>query len=672
MNKQADKIFIVAFLLIASLLLHFKEINKFPDRYHAWAQADRYALSVGFIKNGFDFFHPRTNIFNAPFPWSFEKPGTTAITAVDFPIHDFIPALIMKVFRTRAPWCFHLYVLLYSLIGLFFLYLLSNEIFQKKTWSVFVLLFAMTSPVFIRYQSGFLPTIPSLANLFIGLYFYTKYFKYNKIKDFFFTLFFISLAALSRTPFSIFLIALLCVDILSFTKQKEIKTYKIYTYISSAIIITTYFLYNNYLRNTYGSAFLNYPLPAQNFNEWKDLLKETCNTWGLIYFSIWHYIAGILILVIILFLIVKKKNIIINHLQKKLFQFAIISFIGVFAYFTLMIKQFPVHDYYFLDTFYPLCILFLILFLKIILQFDKFKKLSFISMCLFSVLLIYQCFQTHAEEKNDPLDLTLLTKNDFHDSERFLDSLHIPQSAKFLNISVFSPNISFNLMNREGFVILMSNTTKEHLESAIDWNYDYIVIQDRYLITNVIDIYPDIINKIEKICGNGKISVYKKKNNNSINNFYSFFKLDSTKCILMKHISFDTLSDSAWSNINIINQKKKVGITTKKNECGRTLKLDRFDTLKLKNKLLLVNAKIFALDSLKDAKIILSIETENQTIYYQNFKINNYKKNIKEWIPVQFIFTALPESQKPSRLNLYIWNAGRNTFYYTDLSACFY
>jgi|GEM_PF-7094616 len=140
----------------------------------------------------------------------------------------------------------------------------------------------------------------------------------------------------------------------------------------------------------------------------------------------------------------------------------------------------------------------------------------------------------------------------------------------------------------------------------------------------------------------------------------------------MKHISFDTLSDSAWSNINIINQKKKVGITTKKNEFGITLKLDRFDTLKLKNKLLLVNAKIFALDSLKDAKIILSIETENQTIYYQNFKINNYKKNIKEWIPVQFIFTALPESQKPSRLNLYIWNAGRNTFYYTDLSACFY
>ncbi len=90
-------------LIILSVVFHKNTINEFPSHIHAWSQADRYALSLGFLNNGFDFFHPQTYNLNVQFPASKTLAVEEGITAVDFPIHEFIIAVLMKLLHTTEP-----------------------------------------------------------------------------------------------------------------------------------------------------------------------------------------------------------------------------------------------------------------------------------------------------------------------------------------------------------------------------------------------------------------------------------------------------------------------------------------------------------------------------------------------------------------------------------------
>ena len=100
-------------------------MDEFPKFIHGWAQSDRYALAQGFINNGFNLFKPETLVYNHQFPTNWLRPSNSTITAVDFPIHEYMVAIIMTIVNSTAPLVFRLYTLLYSFVGLFFLYKLS-------------------------------------------------------------------------------------------------------------------------------------------------------------------------------------------------------------------------------------------------------------------------------------------------------------------------------------------------------------------------------------------------------------------------------------------------------------------------------------------------------------------------------------------------------------------
>jgi hypothetical protein len=181
-------------------------------------------------------------------------PADESITAVDFPVHDYIPAIFMNLSNNNSPWLFRLYILLYSFVGLFFLFrlsqLLTNDIFK----STFIILFAATSPVYVYYQSGFLPTIPSLSNAIIGIYFFTLHLKSQKNKHFNLSILFVTLAALSRTTFVIPLIAIFGFEFIRVLQRKTQIKAKIIPVLISVSVILIYFFYNNYLRKEYGST----------------------------------------------------------------------------------------------------------------------------------------------------------------------------------------------------------------------------------------------------------------------------------------------------------------------------------------------------------------------------------------------------------------------------------
>src|SRR5438067_11466151 len=89
----------VLFFFVAGVLSFYffhKRITLFPSFHHSWSQSDRYALAIGFLRNGLDFFHPQT----------FNLITTNGITQVDFPIHDYLVALMMKLTGVHQPFIF--------------------------------------------------------------------------------------------------------------------------------------------------------------------------------------------------------------------------------------------------------------------------------------------------------------------------------------------------------------------------------------------------------------------------------------------------------------------------------------------------------------------------------------------------------------------------------------
>jgi RsiW-degrading membrane proteinase PrsW (M82 family) len=138
---------------------------------------------------------------------------------------------------------------------------LSYAITKDYIKSIFVVIFTATSPVYVYYQVGFLPTIPSLSNAITGIYFYYRYLKKNKNKHFIISMLFLTLAALSRTTVAIPLIAVLGIELIRLIKKGINLLPKLFPVSISILSLLSYLFYNGYLRETYGSIFLNHILP---------------------------------------------------------------------------------------------------------------------------------------------------------------------------------------------------------------------------------------------------------------------------------------------------------------------------------------------------------------------------------------------------------------------------
>ena len=228
-------------------------MDEYPTHIHAWAEQDHYALALGFINNGFDLFHPETMIYNKQFPGWWQEPSATTITSADFPIHEYIVALLMKLFGTTSPWVFRLWTLLWAVIGLLFVYRIAFLVTKKFTKSLFVTFVALCSPVFVYYSNGFLPSIPALSMGIIGLWFYLRYYEDQKRRHFHLGIAFLTIAMLMRTTFAIELIAVLCFELLRVIRKESTLPDKLPSILISAALFLAYFLWNRHLRNLHGN-----------------------------------------------------------------------------------------------------------------------------------------------------------------------------------------------------------------------------------------------------------------------------------------------------------------------------------------------------------------------------------------------------------------------------------
>ncbi|MCX6290595.1 MAG: glycosyltransferase family 39 protein, partial [Bacteroidetes bacterium] len=447
----SEPVLFFSILSALSIFLFKDSITLFPSFIHAWTQSDRYALALGFLRNGFDFFHPQTfNLFTAH-----------GITQVDFPIHEYLVACLMKISGTTAPVVFRLYTLLYGLTGLFFLFKLTRSNGGSFFRGLFVSVFMMTCPVFTYYLDGFLPSIPSFSNVIIGYYFFFRYKKEQRPADFALAILFLALAALARMPFFIFLFAVFCQQVLESLHLKKINRHEAIVFLIGFGIWFAYLFYNLHLASQYGSQFLLTILPAKNFHEFKEILKDIRDNWKLEYFSWLQYLA---LLTLIFFIFVRSwKKISSQH--KPMTLQILISGTGVLIYFLCMSTQFPEHDYYVIDSLYPVIALILVHAIQNIPANSRFSKIALpatgtVLLCVFvmsSSGIMKKRYTFHE------WDRTEITRQNFTGTEQFLDSIGIPKTAKMLVLDAYTTNMPLILMNRMGYALLW--TTKENIDT---------------------------------------------------------------------------------------------------------------------------------------------------------------------------------------------------------------
>lgn len=670
MKPVTDKIIFFVAIIGLSIFLQGKYIAEFPSYMHGWAQSDRYALSIGFTENGMDFFHPTTGFLN-PTPKESNVIREEGITAVDFPIHEYMVAVIMKITGNTSPVVFRSYTLFISIVGMYFLFLLIKKVTGNSVLAIISSLFLYISPSLIYYSAGFIPTIPSLSFAIIAYYFYFSYLKDRNQKHFLYAILFLTISILVRKPFVIFLVSIIMHEVFMAWKKRKANFKKIIVVCISLGTIIGYQLYNQYLNNKYGSIFLGEVMPPNNWSDIKSVLFSVWDLWIVDYFSLFQYLF--IFTLIIIFSIQKIfMNPKLSFFQKNLLLQGSIAFAGALLYAFIMLRQFAVHDYYCLDSlFLPIVILTVFLLSAI----NWKNKTLFPSIMIFFVILFYTGIMQVTKSQQWRYDAGLWDQieasvQDFKDADILLDDLEVPKNAKMLVLDINTSNIALLLMERKGFSVI--HTTQENIIKSLNWTYDYIAIQDRNVISGIVRQYPDIVNQIERIGGNGKISIYKKEKSDHNKTILEFLQLENQDPVLSSALFGDSTANVIWRHI----QKKTengndVGVISSNDEFAGSVSIEPFKYSK-QNRSVLVSVDFLAIESLKELQIIISSNCGDINQFYETKPIMVSDKDFNSWENRQFLFSLPSFDCENTSLKLYFWNPLAESVLYDNFTVSIY
>ena len=647
MKKIAEYSFIICWILALGYLFQQNYFDEFPKYSNARDQSNSLAISKGYILNNLDFSEPQTYVYNKEtlknesfiLDKNQDQINNTR-TAVHFPVHNYFPALISSTFDFDLIKTIRWYTFIFSLLGAIFLYklirLLTDNFF--KSW--LIITFAITTPVFVYYQSGFLSVIPSLSLAIIGIYMYFNYHSKNKLFFYFLAIACITLASLATYFFLSILLALMSIEIYFVVQKKKLNKFKlIVNTIAFIIIVLSAMLYFRRV-SIYGSVFTD----IQNMHLPKAVKGVNWNFTELLltYFSISQLILfGILVLGFALSYFFHRKGLINLTFIKPFWQFLMFYFAGCFLFLFFLHSQFQTKDHLFLATFYLPIILLLTLFTKHLNFTNKWIRLFYTTSGLAIILIMtVSAFSIQREKRiSGTWDIGTETVYNYEGSAEFLAKHGVKPSDRILVFNSTTPNIPFILMNRTGFAI--EGTNKEDILKALSWRYKYIIYQNQFFIPTIYTAYPEIIQRIEIVATNGRITICKLKENplqeNTLTSFLNFDKMNSVGTYYnnfssadIENWEIDSLYHIHWSkpSSNFMHQDSLYGLNFKTN----SLKLNDA------SRHLMYMSGRFYQDSLANCELVAYISDGENTVYYQSYHVSDFIKKEEEWHFIELVY----------------------------------
>lgn len=156
--------------------------------FYAWRQSDTASIAKNFYETGNSIIYPQI-----------EWRGTTeGYVESEFHLFPYIVSKFYSVFGFHELWG-RLISIIFSLIAIYYLYLLVRRIINEKTalWAAFVY---SILPINLFFSRAFMPESTMLMFSVCGLYYFYLWTTESKMKDYFLALIFISLAVLVKLP----------------------------------------------------------------------------------------------------------------------------------------------------------------------------------------------------------------------------------------------------------------------------------------------------------------------------------------------------------------------------------------------------------------------------------------------------------------------------------------
>jgi len=343
-------------------------------------------------------------------------------------------------------------------------------------------------------------------------------------------------------------------------------------------------------------------------------------------------------------------------------------------YALLMMQQFPDHDYYFLDTFFPVIIIFLVLitasvYNKII--NNTFKLILSFSLCLL-LFLSYSDFKTVFDQRYMKNQWNKMEMNDriyFKGSDVFLDSIGISRDALMLVVNANTTNMPFILMKRKGYA--QFHTHPDSIRKAFEKSVRYAILKNDEMYNEVLLADTSLIKNLEKISENGYISIYKITPNETseLKNFIGFSEKDI----------FKKITSSIETNLNADKIKSVIDTSTlyfskpygghEINYFGLTVELTADDFPKNDSGLQLIYSEVelFGTEDNQQIEFILQVtDATGQSMYFKTFPLKNFiKKN--EWNKASLVF-SVPPMRDGKKARLFLLNTDMKPYYYDDFN----
>lgn len=627
-----------------------------PSHIHSWTQGDRYALAIKFADTGLNLFKPRT----------FNLQTKEGVTAVDLPVHDYVVGVVMKISGSRSPMIFRLYTLLFSILGCWFLFRLAWDVSDSVLKGLVVAIFVFTCPVITYYQAGFIPSATSFSAVLIGYYFYFRYKKSLKTRDFHWALGLMALAALSRSPFNIFLFAVFLQQGIGWFQKRKIDRKEALAFAAAYSVVVVANLYKIWLAQVYGSQFLGQLRPANNFDESMQLLGFVLERWASQLFSVGHYVLLTVAVFFLLAQLFRKKA---DFLTRQILLQSTLTMGGGLLYFVLMARQFVDHEYYFMDSLYPGVVLLLVAGVHCM----PFNNLTY--RAVFGVFaLLCLGYGTLASKKVQELKYTDLpadggeiTRKNFIGAGSLLDSLGISRDAKILVMDAYSTNIPLIHLNRMGHTLL--STRPQKIAESLRLDFDFIVIQDIFLPSEIISSYPELLGQLERVGGNGRISVFRYDPAGQNGDLKKLLDIKNTR--LESTLDFEPGNPASFwkgEGPKVEMNNSTVGLLKKDMEFGPGFMMPMVQRPDFRR--VLFEGNFYTENQGDKVDLVSTVEGGGKVFYYAGYPIVLNEKG--SWTKFQGMFELPPNTPPGQELKCYLWNPGKAEVYFDNLKVTLY
>ncbi|MBR1784230.1 MAG: glycosyltransferase family 39 protein [Bacteroidales bacterium] len=492
-------------VLLIGLCLGLGGINQRPAFVHAWAQADRYALALGFVDNGHDLLHPQTAVRNKQFPGTWMIDYGNTVTAVDLPLHEYVVSLLMSLFGTTAPWVFRLLTLLVSMVGMWLLCLLAWRLTGDAAKSLLVVVVGMTSPLYAYYFANYLPSAPALAMAMGGLCAYAAYRDNGRLACWNAAVLLVALASMVRTSQAVLLVAMCLFEGARVVRRESTLRGRWPVVVVAAVAMIVCSLWNMHLRSRYGSLFLNYLTPPRSLGDVAGVLRYVRVHWIFDYFSLVQYwiMAAALVGAVVAWFARRKRGV---GVRLSLWWLAAVWWLGELCFFVAMMMQYRNHDYYFLDSFFLPALFVFSLALKA-LPSPRLRLWPAVSLALVAALavpMIVGC-QRSLHLRCWDGDRAYVTAQRFEGSAQWLDEVGVPRDATILAFMAYPQNGPLVQMGRQGYSVFEYDDNI--LNAVMQFPFDYVVMEDA-AYAEAVGLRPDLARCMVRLAGNGSISLY--------------------------------------------------------------------------------------------------------------------------------------------------------------------